>query len=80
MVPEKGITKEAAHFDASTAAKVINTAKGQYRVMFSIAALTGLRRGEILALQRWRSRPRKKPAHRSPVGMQGKIEHPKGYK
>jgi hypothetical protein len=52
VLPEKSVTKEAACFDACTTAKIINMAEGQYRVMFAIAAMTGLRVGEILALQR----------------------------
>lgn len=51
-LPEKAITKDAACFTADNMAAIINMAAGQYRVMFAIAAMTGLRVGEILALQK----------------------------
>lgn len=51
-LPEKPIPHQAACFSASIVAAIINMAKGQFRVMFAIAAMTGLRVGEILALQR----------------------------
>lgn len=50
-LPEKSVTKEQPVFTADQARAVISKAKGQYRVMFAIAAMTGLRAGEILALQ-----------------------------
>jgi len=51
VLPEKDVTKEAAHFEPCTAAKIINMAEGQFRVMFATAAMTGVRPGELLALQ-----------------------------
>jgi integrase len=51
-LPEKAITERAACFTLDDVATIINTAAGQYRVMFAIAAMTGLRAGEILALQK----------------------------
>ncbi len=51
-LPEKAITERAACFTLDDVAAIINTAAGQYRVMFAIAAMTGLRAGEILALQK----------------------------
>lgn len=50
-LPERGIQTEALSFTEEEARAVIAEAKGQYRVMFAIAAMTGLRAGEILALQ-----------------------------
>lgn len=52
VLPEKAITERPACFTLDNVAAIINTAAGQYRVMFAIAAMTGLRAGEILALQR----------------------------
>lgn len=50
-LPDRGIQEQARSFTEEQARSIINTAKGQYRVMFAIAAMTGLRAGEILALQ-----------------------------
>jgi integrase len=50
-LPEKAVTEKAACFTADEARSIIAEAQGQYRVMFSIAAMTGLRAGELLALQ-----------------------------
>ena len=49
-LPEKAITEKAACFTAEQVRSILAEAKGQYRVMFAIAAMTGLRAGEILAL------------------------------
>jgi len=51
VLPEKAITKEPACFTAEQARSIIMAAQGPFRVMFAIAAMTGLRAGEILALQ-----------------------------
>jgi len=51
VLPEKAITKEPACFTAEQARSIILAAQGPFRVMFAIAAMTGLRAGEILALQ-----------------------------
>jgi integrase len=45
------VLKERPSFTADQARAIITAAQGQYRVMFAIAAMTGLRVGEILALQ-----------------------------
>ena len=50
-LPEKAITKEPRCFTAQEARSIILAAAGPFRVMFAIAAMTGLRAGEILALQ-----------------------------
>jgi len=50
-LPERGIQQEARSFTENQARAIIAEAKGQFRVMFAIAAMTGLRAGEILALQ-----------------------------
>lgn len=50
-LPERGIQQEARSFTKDQARAIIAQAKGQFRVMFAIAAMTGLRAGEILALQ-----------------------------
>jgi integrase len=50
-LPERGIRTEAPSFTENQARAIIAEAKGQYRVMFAIAAMTGLRAGEILALK-----------------------------
>jgi integrase len=51
VLPERSISKEPPSFTADQARSIIAMAKGQYRVMFAIAAMAGLRAGEILALQ-----------------------------
>jgi integrase len=50
-LPERSVQEEARTFTREQARSIIAEAKGQYRVMFAIAAMTGLRAGEILALQ-----------------------------
>jgi integrase len=50
-LPERSVQEEARTFTDNQARGVIAEAIGQYRVMFAIAAMTGLRAGEILALQ-----------------------------
>jgi integrase len=50
-LPERSVQEEARTFTQEQARSIITEAKGQYRVMFAIAAMTGLRAGEILALQ-----------------------------
>jgi len=50
-LPERSVQEEARTFTLDQARSIITEAKGQYRVMFAIAAMTGLRAGEILALQ-----------------------------
>jgi len=49
-LPEKSFTKPSACFTADQVRAIFAEAKGPYRVMFAIAAMTGLRIGEILAL------------------------------
>ena len=51
VLPERSVQEEARTFTQEQARSIIAEAKGQYRVMFAIAAMTGLRAGEILALQ-----------------------------
>jgi integrase len=51
-LPEKPIPHQPPCFSASTITSIIGMATGQFRVMFAIAAMTGLRVGEILALQK----------------------------
>lgn len=50
-LPERDIQQETLTFTEDEARTIIVEAKGQYRVMFAIAAMTALRVGEILALQ-----------------------------
>lgn len=50
-LPERSVQEEARTFTQEQARAIIAEAKGPYRVMFAIAAMTGLRAGEILALQ-----------------------------
>ncbi len=50
-LPRRGIREQAHTFTEEQARAIIAEAKGQYRVMFAIATMTGLRAGEILALQ-----------------------------
>lgn len=52
VLPERDITKRAKVFSPEQAGQIIARSTGQYRVMFAIAAMTGLRVGEILALQK----------------------------
>jgi len=51
VLPERSVQEEARTFTQEQARSIIAEANGQYRVMFAIAAMTGLRAGEILALQ-----------------------------
>jgi integrase len=51
VFPERGVRQRRTGFSPSQAAQIIATAQGQYRVMFALAAMTGLRVGEILGLQ-----------------------------
>lgn len=50
-LPERTVTEQPAFFTADQVRAILSEAKGQYRVMFAIAAMAGLRAGEILALQ-----------------------------
>ena len=50
-LPERAIHQEAHSFTEDQARAIIGEAKGQFRVMFAIAAMSGLRAGEILGLQ-----------------------------
>ena len=50
-LPERSVKEEARRFTADQARSIIAMANGQFRVMFAIAAMTGLRAGEILGLQ-----------------------------
>ncbi len=51
VLPERSIQEQARTFTPELARVIIAEAKGQYRVMFAIAAMAGLRAGEILGLQ-----------------------------
>lgn len=51
VLPERSVKEEARRFTLDQARSIIAMAKGLYRVMFAIAAMTGLRAGEILGLQ-----------------------------
>jgi len=50
-LPERSVKEQAHRFTAEQVRTITAMAKGQYRVMFAIAAMTGLRAGEILGLQ-----------------------------
>lgn len=50
-LPERSVREQAHRFSAEQVRAIIAMATGQYRVMFAIAAMTGLRAGEILGLQ-----------------------------
>jgi len=50
VLPEKSCGKPAIFFTADQVRAILAEAKGLYRVMLAIAAMTGLRIGEILAL------------------------------
>jgi integrase len=50
-LPERSVREQAHRFSAEQVRAIIAMANGQYRVMFAIAAMTGLRAGEILGLQ-----------------------------
>jgi integrase len=51
VLPQRSQTKKAACFTVQQVRAIIAMATGMYKVMFAIAALTGLRAGEILALK-----------------------------
>jgi integrase len=50
-LPERSVREQAHRFSAEQVRTIIAMATGQYRVMFAIAAMTGLRAGEILGFQ-----------------------------
>jgi integrase len=50
-LPSRGIQEKAACFSGDQVRTIIAKANGQFQVMFSIAAMTGLRAGEILGLK-----------------------------
>lgn len=50
-LPERSLKEQARRFTTEQARAILAMATGQYRVMFAIAAMTGLRAGEILGLQ-----------------------------
>jgi integrase len=51
VLPQRGIQEQAHSFTPDQARKILQAATGQYRIMFAIAAMMGLRAGEILALK-----------------------------
>lgn len=51
VFPERGVKEQAPSFTLDQAREIIARAKGQFRVMFAIALLLGLRVGEILGLR-----------------------------
>ena len=51
VLPECGVRNEARCFSAEQAQKIIATAETPWRLMFAIAAYTGLRAGEIMGLR-----------------------------
>src|SRR6266404_7166723 len=51
VFPEREVRPERKGFSPAQAAQIIARAQGQFRVMFAIAAMTGLRVGEILGLE-----------------------------
>ncbi len=51
VLPQRGIREQAHSFTPEQARKILQAATGQYRVMFLIAAMMGLRAGEILGLK-----------------------------
>lgn len=50
-LPERSIQEQTASFSAEQVRQIIAAASGQYRAMFAIAAMAGLRAGEILGLK-----------------------------
>ena len=50
-LPERSIQEKPHCFTALQARNIVALAKGQFQIMFAIAATTGLRAGEILGLQ-----------------------------
>lgn len=51
VLPERTPPKKGRVFTAEQVQKILEYAQGQYRVMFAIAAMAGLRVGQILALK-----------------------------
>lgn len=51
-LPADGIRKDARFFNGEEARKIIMLAAEPYRTMFAIAAMTGLRAGEVVGLQK----------------------------
>ena len=57
-LPTDEIRKQTRFFNGQETRKIITAASEPYRTMFAIAAMTGLRAGEVMGLQKGRSRPR----------------------
>jgi integrase len=51
VLPQRDIREQAHSFTPDQARKILQAASGQYRIMFAIAAMLGLRAGEILGLK-----------------------------
>jgi integrase len=51
VLPERGVKRESRCFSAEEAGKIIAAAQDPWRLMFAIAAYTGLRAGEVLGLR-----------------------------
>jgi len=51
VMPERGVKKEARCFSTDEVRRILATASNPFRLMFSIAALLGLRAGEVLGLR-----------------------------
>jgi len=51
-LPVEGIRKQPRFFNGEVARKIIAIATDPYRTMFAIAAMTGLRPGEVMGLQK----------------------------
>jgi len=49
-MPKEEVKEDARFFTAAEAKQIISTAEEPFRTMFAIAAMTGLRAGELLAL------------------------------
>jgi integrase len=52
-LPVNESDKPVRFFTAEQVQQILSVASLPYRIMFAIAAMTGLRAGEVLALQRW---------------------------
>ena len=77
VFPEREVRPERKGFSPAQAAQIIARAQGQFRVMFAIAAMTGLRVGEILGLQTSDFEFENRVFHVRRAVWRGKLQTPK---
>jgi integrase len=77
VLPERSEKKRAPHFTPEQARNIIAVAKGQPRAMFALAAMAGLRVGEILGLRVGDFDFERRVLHVRRSVWRGKVQTPK---